>query len=135
LRLPPRAETTYRGSRAPDGSVRVTIEPTASADGEPQLHSAPRPLPLHLDVRNHSPTGFEWGYGGSGPAQLALALLLDATGDEAIALQHYQTYKRRVVAGWGASWTTTAAAIRSFVAEASTEAEPSPPPPFEVPST
>jgi hypothetical protein len=29
------------------------------------------------DVRNHSPTGIEWGYGGSGPAQLALALLCD----------------------------------------------------------
>lgn len=29
---------------------------------------------------NHSPDGFEWGYGGSGPAQLALAILLDALG-------------------------------------------------------
>lgn len=28
-----------------------------------------------LAVRNHSPTGFAWGYGGSGPAQLALAVL------------------------------------------------------------
>lgn len=27
-------------------------------------------------VRNHSPDGFSWGYGGSGPAQLALALML-----------------------------------------------------------
>ena len=26
--------------------------------------------------RNHSPDGFAWGYGGSGPAQLALALCL-----------------------------------------------------------
>ena len=32
------------------------------------------PLDSRLDMRNHSPTGFEWGYGGSGPAQLALAL-------------------------------------------------------------
>lgn len=31
-----------------------------------------------LRVWNHSPTGFAWGYGGSGPAQLALALLLRA---------------------------------------------------------
>lgn len=32
-----------------------------------------------LDPRNdlwdHSPSGFSWGYGGSGPAQLALAIL------------------------------------------------------------
>lgn len=27
---------------------------------------------------NHSPDGFAWGYGGSGPAQLALAVLLRA---------------------------------------------------------
>ena len=25
---------------------------------------------------NHSPDGFNWGYGGSGPAQLALAIML-----------------------------------------------------------
>src|SRR2546426_5830744 len=30
-----------------------------------------------LDLWNHSPTGFECGYGGSGPAQLALALLAE----------------------------------------------------------
>jgi hypothetical protein len=33
-----------------------------------------------LKVRNHSPDGFEFGYGGSGPAQLALAILLDFIG-------------------------------------------------------
>ena len=30
----------------------------------------------------HSPDGFEWGYGGSGPADLALALLADVLGEE-----------------------------------------------------
>jgi hypothetical protein len=30
-----------------------------------------------LDLFNHSPTGLEWGYGGSGPAQTALAILAD----------------------------------------------------------
>lgn len=44
------------------------------------------------NVYNHSPTGFEWGYGGSGPSQLALAILLDLFGRE-IALQHYQQFK------------------------------------------
>ena len=33
-----------------------------------------RPLNPRLDLYNHSPTGFEWGYCGSGPAQLALAI-------------------------------------------------------------
>lgn len=33
-----------------------------------------------LSIRRHSPTGFSWGYGGSGPAQLALAILLHVLG-------------------------------------------------------
>jgi hypothetical protein len=36
----------------------------------------------HVPV--HSPTGLEWGYGGSGPADTALAILLDATGEAAL---------------------------------------------------
>lgn len=56
------------------------------------------PLPLRLDLCNHSPSGFEWGYLGSGPAQLALALLAHATGDDAYACAQYQTFKEDVVA-------------------------------------
>jgi Family of unknown function (DUF6166) len=37
---------------------------------------------LHHHVR-HSPDGFSWGYTGSGPADLARCLLIDALGDEA----------------------------------------------------
>jgi len=55
-----------------------------------------------LELVNHSPSGFEWGYGGSGPAQLALALLLDYTDDEAVALDHYQEFKTEVVTNWTA---------------------------------
>lgn len=49
-------------------------------------------------VRNHSPDGFSWGYSGSGPAQLALAILLDYTEDVQQALQHYQEFKSHVIA-------------------------------------
>lgn len=31
-------------------------------------------------VSNHSPDGFNWGYGGSGPAQLALAICIELYG-------------------------------------------------------
>ena len=57
-------------------------------------------LPVRLDLRNHSPTGFEWGYGGSGPAQLALAILADHFGPtgEKRALTIYQDFKARVIA-------------------------------------
>lgn len=55
-----------------------------------------RPLNPRLDLRNHSPTGFEWGYGGSGPAQLALAILSDHLGNEK-ALTLYQQFKEEVI--------------------------------------
>lgn len=50
-------------------------------------------------VRNHSPDGFNWGYGGSGPAQLALAILLEYLPHED-ACNLYQDFKFSVVAGW-----------------------------------
>jgi len=43
-------------------------------------------------INNHSPDGFSWGYGGSGPAQLALALLLDCYGEQ-FAKENYQDFK------------------------------------------
>jgi len=50
-----------------------------------------------LKVINHSPTGFNWGYGGSGPAQLALALLMVFAGRE-FAEGNYMNFKWQIVA-------------------------------------
>lgn len=49
-------------------------------------------------IKRHSPTGFEWGYEGSGPADLALAILLAVTGNEKLADRLYQQFKRDVIA-------------------------------------
>ena len=56
-------------------------------------------LDLRLDLANHSPTGFSWGYPGSGPAQLALAILADTAGDP-IAKNLYQQFKEAFTARW-----------------------------------
>ncbi len=73
---------TYNGSR--EGyAVDVTVNG--------------RPLNPRLDLWNHSPSGFEWGYCGSGPAQLALALLADHLADKQQALNLYQRFKWTVV--------------------------------------
>jgi hypothetical protein len=45
-------------------------------------------------IINHSPDGFNWGYGGSGPAQLAASIMLELTGD----IGGYQDFKWDVVA-------------------------------------
>ena len=49
------------------------------------------------ELWNHSPTGFMWGYGGSGPAQLALAILLRATSRDR-ALKYHQQFKWEIIA-------------------------------------
>lgn len=49
--------THYEGERSADGCKVWVVE-----DGKPR-----RKLPLRLDLRNASPTGFEWGMAGAGP--------------------------------------------------------------------
>lgn len=46
----------------------------------------------------HSPTGFEWGYGGSGPAETARAIVSDFLGREAQP-DEYQPFKWAHIAG------------------------------------
>lgn len=94
----------YNGERDED-SVTVTVtEAGVTRELDPEPSRA---------LRNHSPTGFEWGYGGSGPAQLSLAILLDhftgalegepskaALGSPENSAQHYyQNFKFRVIGG------------------------------------
>ena len=91
------AAGTYTGRRLPRGGTVVR-----------QPDGGDLPLAPSRSLRDHSPTGFEWGYHGSGPAQLALAILLHHTGDTDRALAHYQTFKMEVVACWGGeSWSLT----------------------------
>ena len=71
-----------------------------------------RRLNPRFDLWNHSPTGFEWGYGGSGPAQLALAILADHCQDDEQALNFYQRFKWAVIAELPhRSWTLTTEGI------------------------
>lgn len=94
-----------RGEAGP-GIVRVQ-----HADGR-KTELNPR-----YDLRNHSPDGFQWGYGGSGPAQLALALVADATGNDEVTRRVYQQIKFRMVATMGGSWQLTAGEIQDLAEE------------------
>ncbi len=79
------AGLAYRGQRhAGEATVLVT-----GADGHQ------RPLDHHV---RHSPGGLEWGYGGSGPADLARSILADRIGWPPPP-RVYQQFKREVVAG------------------------------------
>lgn len=70
-----------------------------------------------LHIRNHSPTGFNWGYGGSGPAQLALAMLAEVAGDQ-VAERWYQEFKFARIAGIiDSNWRITDAEIMAWLKE------------------
>lgn len=76
---------------------------------------ADQPLDPRHDLRNHSPDGFNWGYGGSGPAQLALAICAAALGDDVLALELYQDYKWHLIAKIEVdNWTLPASEVLAW---------------------
>jgi len=96
----------YQGTRIEGGKCVVEV---IGCDSRRKLN--PR-----LDLSNHSPTGFEWGYGGSGPAQLALALLADVMGDDDAALRMHQHFKFMIVSRLPRErWHLSERDIRDFI--------------------
>jgi hypothetical protein len=77
----------------------VNLIAGAIVDGEPivTIDGVALDPARSLAVVNHSPDGFAWGYGGSGPAQLALAILLALVGPE-LAVLLYQPFKWQFIA-------------------------------------
>ena len=96
--------TIYKGIRI-NGRPMVTVNDEELTPEFSQRHY------------NHSPDGFEWGSGGGGgPAQLALAILLDFTSDPHLVHFLYQSFKRDRVAGFvHAGWVITGAKIREWL--------------------
>jgi len=79
-----------------------------------------RPLDLRLDWHNHSPDGFEWGRDGSGPTQLALAILADFWGPpfRALVMARHQKFKMDIVANFPLEgWELTGERIEKWLTE------------------
>lgn len=124
----------YTGKRLQQG-CKILVTPDITGMSEE--------LPLRTDLRNHSPTGFEWGYNGSGPSQTALAILAHHLKDETnhpsllyvlrltkapsseelgnialadyLALQYYQTFKALVVSKLPEEWQLTSNDINKII--------------------
>ena len=95
------AGVAYVGFRSPEG-VRVYVV----RDG--------RPFILRHVVM-HSPTGFEWGYNGSGPADLALSILANYLNDEDAARDLKGVFKEEVIARLpSTAWMITEDALAAF---------------------
>lgn len=101
------AGSLIRGRRRP-GGARVHVDDALLAPGSPLWETS-------LCLRNHAPTGPEWGYAGCGPAQLALAVLLLVT-DSVEAERYYHLFKHSVVAGIrGDHWTLSVGEVRAWL--------------------
>lgn len=91
------------------------------SNGDCKVYGSEGVLQPRLDIRNHSPAGFNWGYGGSGPAQLSLAILADAVGDELAELL-YQQFKEDFTSRWkGNEWSLSLYAVQQWVLEKVTD--------------
>jgi hypothetical protein len=64
--------TCYHAARYASGRVRIIAHDKQTGDRYELPH-----------IVRHSPAGMEWGYAGSGPADLARSLLIDALGPAA----------------------------------------------------
>ena len=107
-------QTLYKGIRISEsGPQPVWKEAPQAGDGHHgQVVFNPGPS---QKLYNHSPDGFQWGYAGSGPAQLALALLLDVTGDPQLSIRLHQIFKLHFVAAWGDKWQIWSDDIETWV--------------------
>lgn len=107
-------ETLILVRRERDGqrtTVRAYTSPPDLSDIQPLRH-----------VVHHSPDGFEYGYAGSGPADLALSILAFVLDDEALAMRYHQAYKNAVVAAQPqekAAWGTSVGAVKRWFDESS----------------
>lgn len=98
----------YNVARTPGGTVTLKrVDETGVFDIGPSES---------LAVCRHSPDGFEFGYSGSGPSQLALAILLAELNDAELARKLYQDFKSAYIAPeCGDSFSISAARIQEWV--------------------
>jgi len=98
----------YKGKRLGEGELDTgsDVVVTVSKDGGIDKH-----LAHHV---YHSPTGFSWGYGSSGPADLARSILWDLFGKEP-PRPLYMRFKDKFVSAWKVSWEMTSKEITEWI--------------------
>ena len=99
-------ERVFRGKKVEYDRI-VEIEQNGSV--------APLPLEPSLEIADHSPDGFNWGYDGSGSGQLALSILYEVTGNAELARNCYQMFKWDHVSRWGERWEIAEREVREWL--------------------
>ena len=90
----------YTGDRTIDG-IKVL------ADG--------RLLSDRVELRRYADMGFEWGYEGPEPRQLACALLMDHTGDLHFSADSSESFMKAMVANFDNEWSVTSTDIDDWL--------------------
>lgn len=99
--------------RALEYKIERTPEGVSAMEKHENVELDPR-----LDLVNHSSTGFEYGYAGSGPAQLALAIMAHYLRCDKDALCYYQSFKHDMIEGrQGDGFVITARQIFDWLGE------------------
>lgn len=97
---------TYRGTFIP-GIAKHVVEVQENGESHPLRH--------HLQ---HSPNGFNWGYSGSGPSELARSVLIDHLGVDEVDPRVAQRFKEEFVATWpmNGGWELKTETIAAWLA-------------------
>lgn len=108
-------DITYFGTNEGAGPQQVQIR-----------HSNGNITFLKHKIVLHSPDGFQWGYGGSGPADLALNMLYDyllrtcCEDAKSMAMDLYQSFKWDFIARQGKELSITGEDIEKWLRDAQT---------------
>lgn len=94
--MPPKSHNAVTQVSFPKSTDKVYL---FSYPGDIKVLLPNRQYPLK-HIIHHSPTGFAWGYGGSGPADTARSILWDLAGQK-VADTFYQAFKWAFIAGAG----------------------------------
>ncbi|MGE0682437.1 MAG: DUF6166 domain-containing protein [Candidatus Binatia bacterium] len=115
---------TYTGRRTEKG---VVVEVSRFNSSGRKLTRPLRHIPFH------SPQGLEWGYQGSGPADLALAILVDHLREhpptkgwragekfsrwagDSQAFKHHEAFKQNFTATFADEWSLTTLDINAWL--------------------
>ena len=96
----------FKGKKTPDGCIVELVNESYITQLSPEKS---------LQIADHSPDGFQWGYLGSGPAQLAAAILYEITDDVELSREYYELFKHDHVSRWGVDFQINEFQVRDWL--------------------
>lgn len=110
-------QASLEEKRKPKKRAQQVIEAVLDQGSRVTVNGKPLDPARSRRLKNHS-KDFGWGYRGTGPMQLALAILLEVQGDEKQALRCYEAFhEERISRMVGRRWTMETGKVRDWIRE------------------